>query len=272
MPESQVVNAAQPCKRPSFHLRLWQVHMFFPIAAASVVFVVTACARPPTPTLAPSTTVAPNPHEVETIVAATVYAQLTIAARAIPTTPPPTTLAPTPIPEPTTVPKPAPTPCSILVGSIFSYVSNNQPISLRLGCPLNAAQTSQSAEEAFKGGWMLWRDKAAESDFLDYAIFNDGTFKTFSRLTDAPFTEGVDLEYPCGSPSPPYPRRGFGKIWCNHPEVGSKLGNAIEYEIGYCMPGGGNCEVFQDFSGGMMYHSERVQATFVLFSDGTWTR
>ena len=116
---------------------------------------------------------------------------------------------------------------------------------------------------------MLWRDDRGDLDSV-YAIFADGTYRAFSRLTD-PFHEGVDPEYSCGIPaSPPSPRRGFSKVWCNRPDVRSKLGDALEREIGYCIPGGEACETFQDFAGGMIYRSTRFGAIFVLYGNGTW--
>lgn len=178
--------------------------------------------------------------------------------------------------KPTDTPRPSPTQagpptCSIPVGATFLGIWSDPSIYQRLGCPSNSQHQSASAVESFEHGWMLWRDNRGDLDST-YAVFADGTYRAFSRLTDS-FNEGIDPEYSCGpKSSPPSPRRGFSKIWCKYSDVRAKLGNATEYEIGYCMPGGGACETFQDFAGGMMYRSTRFGAVFVLFSDGRWRR
>lgn len=133
-----------------------------------------------------------------------------------------------------------------------------------MGCPQNAALKTQSAEEAFQSGSMLWRQ-----DILRiYAIYNDSTWQGFADT----FRDGVDPQYSCGpTSSPPSPVRGFSKVWCNN-NVRTKLGNATEAERGYCMSGGGPCAVFQDFNGGMMFYSQRFGAVYALLNDGTWRR
>lgn len=174
----------------------------------------------------------------------------------------------TPIP-PTVTPIPSLTPlrlpaCSIPVDRRFLSMWSDPTIYAPLGCPRNQGHTAQSAEEMFEGGSMLWRQ---DTDQI-YAIFNSGAWEDF---TDT-FVEN-DPEYSCSTPSsPPSPRRGFSKVWCANSRVRSILGNALERERGFCMAGGGQCEVFQDFSGGFMFYSERFGRAYALLNDGTWQR
>jgi hypothetical protein len=189
-------------------------------------------------------------------------------------TPPPTrTLVPTPTSVPTVKPtRVGPPSCLIAVGDAFRNVWANPSVFTALGCPINEQHSSQSAEETFEHGHMLWRDNRGDLDSV-YVIFDNGTFRSFSRVTD-PFVEGVTLEYSCGThSSPPSPRRGFSVVWCNHPDVRAQLGDAVDYELGFCMAGGLPCETFQDFAGGTMYlstHEKRKGVLFVLHNDGIY--
>ena len=155
--------------------------------------------------------------------------------------------------------------CSIPVGGPFQALWRQPSVYNKLGCPTGAAHQSMSAEERFERGFMLWRDS---SDSV-YVLFDDGTW----TVSQDHFVEGRDPEYSCGVPqSPPSPRRGFSKVWCYHPGVKDKIGNAVEREVGYGMAGGGPAEIFQDFEGGMMYQSNHFHAVYALFSDFTWRR
>jgi hypothetical protein len=179
----------------------------------------------------------------------------------------PTTAIPSPfptIPPPPTATRAGPPSCGTSVGNAFVSLWNDQSIYSRLGCPRNSAHTNQSAEEGFVNGFMLWREDTQQV----YAIINDGTW---IQGIAAPFDESRDPEYSCGPhSSPPSPRRGFSKVWCGNNTIHSKLGNATEYEAGFCMAGGGPCETFQDFNGGMMFYSQRSNRAYALMSDGTW--
>lgn len=165
-----------------------------------------------------------------------------------------TTIAPSPTSEILT--------CSIQVGQLFANAWANAQVRSSLKCPINAQHSIDSAVEAFEQGFMLWRK---DTDRL-YTFFYDGTWEDFPNT----FRDGIDPEYTCGSPSsPPSPRRGFSLVWCNHPEVRRKLGNAVEREQGFCMPGGGPCDTFQDFENGMMYRISRFDKSYVAFTNSS---
>lgn len=187
----------------------------------------------------------------------------------ISTRPPIATIVPEPSVTPTNVPIPTPTTihpptCVIRVEDRFFALWSASAIYTRLGCPENQGYTTLTAEEGFERGSMLWRQDADRI----YAIFDNGAWEGFADT----FVEG-DAEYSCGiSSSSPSPRRGFSKVWCNNSNVRSALGNAVDSERGFCMAGGGSCEMFQDFSGGFMFYSERFRATYALINDGTWRR
>jgi len=195
----------------------------------------------------------------------------------------PATVVPTLSPSSSTYPPPTmppptrtavsvqsiPPSCKASVAANFIGIWNTPPFFARLGCPISGELKSASAVENFQGGFMVWRELGDRV----YAIYNNGTWGRYPKGPSDRFIEGTDPEYSCGpQASPPSPRRGFSKIWCNHQEVRATLGNATEYEQGYCMPGGGPCELFQDFENGTMYRSSRFGNVFILFSDGTWQK
>ena len=154
--------------------------------------------------------------------------------------------------------------CSIPVGGDFRYLWSQPTVYKKLGCPTGQAHQSMAAEEQFERGIMVWRDT---TDSV-YVLYDDGKWLQYQDH----FRNGVDPEFTCGiHQSPPSAQRGFGKVWCK-PEVMNRIGNAIEAEVGYGMPGGGPAEIFQDFQGGMMYNSYHFNTIFILFSDGTWRR
>jgi photosystem II stability/assembly factor-like uncharacterized protein len=142
----------------------------------------------------------------------------------------PTTPAPLPSPSPPTD-TPAPTPagpsspgdCAIQPVFFGELWAARVP---RLGCPTGAFQTS-IVEQSFERGWMFWRSDTREI----YALPDGAPYARFADTWD----EGQP-EYSCpdGFPAqtPPTPKRGFGKVWCNpdNAVVRDRLGNATGEE------------------------------------------
>lgn len=182
----------------------------------------------------------------------------------------PSRLMPSVTLSPTTTPnsiQAGPPTCSLGVGGSFTRIWNEPALYSRLVCPSESEFRGESAVENFEGGFMLWR---GNSDRV-YAIYNAGTWDVFPKEPADIFQEGKDPECSCGPhASRPSPRRGFSKIWCNNPDVPTTLGNAVNYEEGFCM--GNPCDSFQDFQGGTMYRSVKLGGIYVLFADGTWLK
>ena len=119
------------------------------------------------------------------------------------------------------------------------------------------------AEENFFGGKMLWREPIDVAQIV--ALFNDGTWQIVEH---PPYVEGSP-EFSCpdaNTPSqcPPTPKRGFGTVWCDTPEIRSRLGNATDCEWGYQGS-------MQQFERGFMLQSDSG-AIYVLYDDGHWER
>jgi hypothetical protein len=214
--------------------------------------------------LTPPVTGTPQPPTVIPLITPALTPQSSASATATPARlvpPTPTgTLTATPI-------RVVPQACSFAAGGSFARFLSDTTVASRLGCPTEAEATIESAVELFQGGFMLWR---GASNRL-FAVYNEGKWGAYPKGDYDWFREGIDPEYSCGTKaSPPSPRRGFSKVWCNNPEVRNTLGNALEYEQGYCM--GNQCDSFQDFQGGMMYRSVKFAGVYVFYIDGTWQK
>jgi hypothetical protein len=196
----------------------------------------------PMPTAAPSYTSQPLPTD-------------TSAPAVTPTfTPVPATATATPVP-------PTPTPaCPPVTGTFGSVWSQTQTT---IGCAAGQEMTGLVVEENFQYGKMFWRQPVDLAQGL--VLYNNGTWRIYPH---APFVEGSP-EYSCvdantPAQTPPTPKRGFGAMWCDIPEIRSGLGNATDTERGYS-------GVMQSFEGGFMIRTD-TGATFVFYAAGTWER
>jgi hypothetical protein len=161
---------------------------------------------------------------------------------AAPPTAPPTT-PPTPTPPPSA-------PCAVAAGPSFARVWNRSV----LGCPLGNEFGLTSAYEAFERGWMLWR----QDNNRHYALMSDGAqvFYTY------PPTE---TEYYCPEAQAlGRPKRGFSHVWCADPNVRSRIGNALQDEIGDDRP-------VQEFEKGFMIYVKERGTIASVFQNGSWT-
>lgn len=130
-----------------------------------------------------------------------------------------------------------------------------------LGCKTGEPFAGLVAEEHFEGGIMFWRE--AFDDERAMVLFGDGTWSYYSHT---PFVEGspefscVDANTP--AQCPPTPKRGFGMMWCDIPELRNRLGNAIDCERGYQA-------TMQTFAEGFILKND-LGSIYILFSDNTW--
>lgn len=136
-------------------------------------------------------------------------------------------------PPPTATAEPTPVPCPFPVQPDLAEAWSH----LILGCPISPGiAATNTAYAPFEGGQMLWR---GDTDTI-YVLYNDGRWESYPN-------EWVQSsqEFSCGEESnPPTPVRGFGKVWCDHPEVREGLGAVTAGEIG------DNRSAVQDFDNG----------------------
>lgn len=196
-----------------------------------------ACARSPEiviPTPAPT---------------AQVSLALPTSATATDLPPPTSTLVPTPTLHPT------PTPCQF---PIQPDLAEFWSASL-LGCPITPGEAAISTAYApFEGGQMLWR---GDTDTI-YVLTHDGRWRSYPNE----WREG-DPEFTCGEDDPTAaPIRGFGRVWCDHPDVREALGAPTAEEIG------DSASAVQDFGNGTILVAPFGGVFVFVNEDSTWRR
>lgn len=158
-------------------------------------------------------------------------------------------------PQSTATAQPSPTPCQHPIQPALITVWNPD----ELGCPITPGSLAiNTAYAPFEGGQMLWRGDAD----LIYVLYNNGKWASYPNEWRA-----GDPEYTCGeASSPPTPVRGFGRAWCDYPDVRDALGAVTAGEIG------DSAGVVQDFVNGTILISP-FGAPFVFAGeDGVWRR
>lgn len=138
----------------------------------------------------------------------------------------------------------------------------------QMGCATEPAIFDPIALNEFGAGqpadrFMLW---FSHEDTI-YVLLPDGTYQTYEDTWE----EDTDPTFPCNPPggeedSPPLPRRGFGKVWCNHPELQEILG-LVPREERLCQ-----YSVLQRFETGRLLacFEDATIRYFRILDDGTW--
>jgi hypothetical protein len=119
-------------------------------------------------------------------------------------------------------------------------------------------QETWTAVQRFERGMMFWRGDQR----MIYVLANDGTWR---KVADV-WIEGMP-DYACPDEPPAgrvKPKRGFGYVWCNSPDIKSLVGWGIEEEYGITGR-------FQTFQGGEMM-SGQDGTVYILLHSGWWRR
>jgi hypothetical protein len=156
---------------------------------------------------------------------------------------------------------PSPTPrCG--VNGVFAVTW--RAVSSQVGCPSGNAISGQIAEENFQKGKMFWREPFDVGQVM--ALYNDSTWQILLpgefTANDPDFT-CVDKNTP--AQSPPTPKRGFGKAWCNIAGVRDRMGNATDAEWSYT-------NWMQQFDRGFMLRAESGDVYVFYSSNQQWVR
>lgn len=142
-----------------------------------------------------------------------------------------------------------------------------------LGYPLaNWEGDSLCAREKFERGYMLWFDRPNDTDLVWAAAVPDPA--ATSGATSYRFSDQWpgSPEYWCPEAqarAPLGPKRGFGMLWCIHPDLRASIGNAIEEEVGG--PDYPRCEA-QLFQGGAIVHQPLDAVWWVFVDRAGWYR
>lgn len=137
-------------------------------------------------------------------------------------------------------------------------------VASQIGCASGNAISGFIAEETFQKGKMFWREPIDAGQVV--GLYNDSTWQI---LKAGDFT-ATDPEFSCPdkntpSQSPPTPRRGFGKAWCNIAGVRDRMGNATDAEWGYT-------NWMQQFDRGFMLRVESGDIYVFYSSTQRWVR
>lgn len=137
-----------------------------------------------------------------------------------------------------------------------------------MGCPTAPADFSPVAinefgESAETDRFMLW----FSSDDLIYVLLPDGVWTTYEDTWDESQPEYLCNPYGGEMTSPPLPRRGFGKLWCEDADLQAILG-PVPREERLCQH-----TVVQPFHSGRMLacFEDATIRYFQLHDDRTWT-
>lgn len=136
----------------------------------------------------------------------------------------------------------------------------------RADCPLEPARTTDASFQQFEYGYMVW----VQAEDAIYVLYDDPQPPRWERYPDDWDERGQPPDPPESNDVQPYswqPRRGFGLIWRENPQVRQRLGWAIqEWEYSYSM------EVQQSHDE-FIYMSEPRGALFELIpGGGDWSR
>ncbi|HEY8596849.1 MAG TPA: Ig-like domain-containing protein [Thermomicrobiales bacterium] len=185
----------------------------------------TPTAAPPTATPAPPVPTATASAAAPTIgptIAPTVPPTVAPTVAPTPTTPPPTA---TPVPPTATAAPPTPTAKPTLpfpvVGGFGQLYERNGDVRDRVGLPGGSEARVVGAYQVFEKGLMIWRGDSRTI----YVLFNDQS--TWYAFADS-WTEGMDAGGGVGPAAGQFkPKRGFGKVWREQPDVQKRLGYAL---------------------------------------------
>ena len=139
------------------------------------------------------------------------------------------------------------------------------------GCPMQEHQVLTAVSQDFQGGYMVWReDRQLVYRKMIYVLYEEGSWESYLDR----WQQGMPELDPSFGPPPEglmQPKRGFGLVWQEHPEVRQGLGWAFNEERA--------CDGahLQAFGCGLMIECTQFvmprQKTriFILFDDGTYT-
>lgn len=143
-------------------------------------------------------------------------------------------------------------------GSLGAIWNSDTMVRSHLRCPTSAQLVTDMAEQPFEHGNMLWRHDKGRI----YVLYNTGGWHWFFDT----WQEG-EAPYSCQVEGPAsgllQPIRGFGRLWCEQPEVREGMGWATLEEWG-------TQGTVQDFEEGVMFDMPG-EGIFILYAgSGTW--
>jgi hypothetical protein len=145
----------------------------------------------------------------------------------------------------------------------------------RLGYPADDVIIDRNfARQYFEHGLMFWWDNPEDgADFIWVIDSPADDLKSGTAWNRYDDTWPGNDEFSCDEARANGnfgPVRGFGHLWCEHPELQVRLGNPRNYEGGAA--GNPPFAQVQFFQGGVMVYNPLNAEVFVLFDQGDWLR
>lgn len=176
-------------------------------------------------------------------------------------------------PTPTLEP-PSYEPTGIETHAMFKPVWEKPGVNLYLGYPVEPASNDRRyARQYFERGYLYWWDQPDDRGLI-WAIEIPQPSARQGLQWSGPYEDVWDgaEPYSCDAAraNPDGPIRGFGRLWCDHPEIAEVIGAARGSEEGT-----GNTSTFggvQLFQGGVMLYSPLDREVWVLFNQNGWQR
>lgn len=177
----------------------------------------------------------------------------------------------TPTPSPT---PPSFDPTGIEIHEVFMPVWEQPEVGDYLGYPTKTAiDDRQYARQYFERGYLYWWDQPDKPGLIwTMEISQPGARQGLRWIGPYEDTWDGGDPYSCGAAraNPDGPIRGFGKLWCDNPEIAEAIGAARGPEQG--TDNTTSYGVVQFFQGGVMLYSSLDREVWVLFNGGTWQK
>lgn len=177
----------------------------------------------------------------------------------------------TPSPTPT---RPTFTPTNIEVHALLKPIWEKPEVKGVLGYPSSTASDNrQYARQYFERGYMYWWNRPEGRGLIWVVQIPDGSaMRGFGWIGPFEDTWEGKERFSCEEARRTKygPHSGFGKLWCDHPEIAQTIGAPREPERGT----GDSTDygIVQFFQGGTMLYSPLDREVWVLVNGGTWQR
>ncbi|MCS7260844.1 MAG: Ig-like domain-containing protein [Anaerolineae bacterium] len=177
----------------------------------------------------------------------------------------------TPSPTPT---RPTFTPTNIEVHALLKPIWEKPEVKTALGYPSSTASDDrQYARQYFERGYMYWWNRPEGRGLIWVVQIPDGSAMSgFGWIGPFEDTWEGKERFSCEEArrNKYGPHSGFGKLWCDHPEIAQTIGVPREPERG--TGESRDYGIVQFFQGGTMLYSPLDREVWVLVNGGTWQR
>jgi len=165
-------------------------------------------------------------------------------------------------------------PTGIKTHKVFEPVWEQPGVKDYLGYPTRVAiDDRQYARQYFERGYLYWWDHPDDPGLIWAVEILQPSARQGLRWMgpyEDSWEEGDPYSCDAARANPDGPIRGFGKLWCDNPDIAQAIGAARGSEQGTGTTT--SYGVVQFFQGGIMLYSPLDREVWVLFNGGDWQR